>query len=335
MILLVSGGLGFGALEGHPVWGAIAAQVEHVPWEGMVFWDLIQPAFMFMVGVAMPFAMARRTAYGATFQQNLWHVTSRSLKLIALSQLFTIVHSNEFRFGLINVLSQIAFTYLLCFLLMQLRFRWQVVAAAGLLAGHWALFVLFPGPDGAFSKTGNIGAVIDLAVLGRNYPGYYVTINFITSTATTLFGVWTGYLMMSRRSLSEKMKIIAIAAAAGIAAGLALSPFNPLVKRIWTSSFTLYSTGWVLLVMLALVWLFEVKGYRKAAFPLLVVGANSIFAYVVFQLFRGGINRAVGVVTGRFEYIGTLAPVAQACATLLVIWYFCYWLYRRNVFIKL
>jgi predicted acyltransferase len=335
MILLVSVGLGFGALDGHPVWGYIAAQVEHVSWEGMVFWDLIQPAFMFMVGVAMPFAMARRIERGATFNQNLWHVTSRALKLIALSQLFTIVGSNQFRFGLINVLSQIAFTYFFCFLLMQLRFRWQGVAAGCILAGHWALFALFPGPDGAFSKEGNIGAVIDLAVLGRNYPGYYVTINFITSTATTLFGVWTGYLMMSHRPLAEKMKIIAIAATAAIASGLALSPLVPLVKRIWTSSFTLYSTGWVLLVMLAMVWLFEVKGYRKLAFPLLVVGANSIFVYVIFQLFRRGIDRAVGVVTGRFDYIGTLAPVAQACATLLVIWYFCYWLYKRNIFIKL
>jgi hypothetical protein len=61
---------------------------------------------------------------------------------------------------------------------------------------------------------------------------------------------------------------------------------------------------------------------------------NSIFVYVVFQLFRGGIDRAVGVVTGRFAFIGTLAPVAQACATLLVIWYFCYWLYQRKIFFK-
>jgi predicted acyltransferase len=335
MILLVSVGLGFGALTGHPIWGVIAGQVEHVEWEGTVFWDLIQPAFMFMVGVAMPFAFARRRERGATFAQNLWHVTSRSLKLIALSHIFTLVHAHQLRFGLINVLAQIAFTYFFCFLLMQLRFRWQAVAAALILAGHWALFALFPGPDGPFSKTGNIGAVIDLAVLGRNYPGYYVTINFVTSTVTTLFGVWTGYLMMSARPMTEKLKLLAVASAAGIAGGLALSPFNPIVKRIWTSSFTLYSAGWVLLFMLAFVWLIEVKGYRKLAFPLVVVGANSIFVYVIFQLFRKGIDQAVGVLTGRFEFIGTLSPVAQASATLLVIWYFCYWLYRRNIFIKL
>jgi heparan-alpha-glucosaminide N-acetyltransferase len=218
---------------------------------------------------------------------------------------------------------------------MQLRFKWQVVSAGLILGGHWAVFALFPGPDGPFSKTGNIGSLIDLAVLGRNYPGNYVTINFVSSTVTTLFGVWTGYLMMSRRSMGDKMKILAFAAAAGLCGGLALSVFNPIVKRIWTASFTLYSAGWVLLMMLVFVWLFEMKGYRRLAFPLVVVGANSIFVYVIFQLFRRGIDNAVGVLTGRFEYIGTLAPVAQACATLLLIWYFCYWLYGRNIFIKL
>lgn len=334
MILLVSVGFGFGALDNHPIFGFIARQFDHVAWEGTVFWDLVQPAFMFMVGVAMPFALARRIEQGATFRSNLIHVIVRSLKLIALSQLFTIVHSGQFRFGLLNVLSQIAFTYLFCFLLMQLRFKWQAVSAGLILAAYTAAFVLFPGPEGAFSKTGNFGNMVDLAVLGRVSSGNYVTINFISSTVTTLFGVWTGYLMMSARPIMSKIRILALAGIAGIAGGLALSPFIPIVKRIWTASFTLYSAGWVLLIMLAFVWLVEVKGFRKLVFPLVVVGMNSIFAYVIFQLFRGGINRAVGVITGRFEFIGTLAPVAQATATLLVIWYILYWLYQRKVFIK-
>jgi predicted acyltransferase len=334
MILLVSVGFGFGQLQDHPLFGPLAAQVEHVPWEGLVFWDLIQPAFMFMVGVAMPFALARRMERGATFGDNLQHVVTRSLKLIALSHLFTIVQAHQFQLGFINVLSQIAFTYFFCFLLMQLNFRWQAVAAALILVGHWALFVLFPGPDGAFSPTHNIGAAIDLAVLGRNYSGNYVTINFISSTVTTLFGVWTGYLMASSRSLNQKLKILAGAAVACFAVGLALSPAIPLVKRIWTPSFTIYSAGWVLLMLIAFVWLIEIRGYRKFAFPMLVVGANSIFAYVCFQLFRRSISDAIGVVTGRFEWLGTMAPVALATSTVFVIWYFCYWLYKRNILIK-
>jgi predicted acyltransferase len=334
MILLVSVGFGFGALKGHPWFGVIASQFDHVPWQGAVFWDLVMPAFVFMVGMAMPFAFARRIERGATFNDNLLHVISRSLKLLALSHLFTIVHQGKFQFALLNVLSQLALTYLFCFLIMQLAFRWQVVAAVLLLAVHWAMFAIFPGPQGPFSQTGNIGQLIDHAVLGRTYPDGYVSINFISTTVSNLLGVWAGYLMMSPRPIGQKMKILAIAAISALAGGLALTPFNPMVKRIWTASFTLYSTGWVLLFLVAFVWLIEVKGYRKFAFPLIVVGMNSIFVYVVFQLFRGSIDRALGVLTGRFEFIGTLAPVAQSCATLLVIWYFCYWLYQRKIFFK-
>lgn len=334
MLLLVSNGFGLRALAQHPFFSPLALQFEHVSWEGAVFWDMIQPAFMFMVGAAMPFALARRLAEGQTAGQAGRHVGVRALRLVLLSQVLMCIAASRLHFQLINVLSQIAFTYFACFLIMQLRFRYQVLAAAAILAGHWGLFALFPGPDGAFSKAGNIGAVIDRAWLGRNYPGSYVTINFISSTVTTLFGVWAGWLVMSKRSHAEKMKLLAAGAAGAFAAGLALSYFNPLVKRLWTASFTLYSAGWVLLVMLVFYWLIDVRGYRKPAFPLVVVGMNSIFIYSVNEVLRGWLNKAVGVFTGNFQFIGTPAPVAQSCAVLLVMWGLCYWLYRRRIFFK-
>jgi len=144
MIMLISGGFGFGALKDHPVFGVIAAQFDHVPWTGMVFWDLIQPAFMFMVGAAMPFALARRLERGATFRQNLGHVASRSLKLILLSQILGAISGGKMNFQLINVLCQIAFTYLLCFLIMQMKFRWQAVTAGLILAGTGPCSCCFP-----------------------------------------------------------------------------------------------------------------------------------------------------------------------------------------------
>ncbi|MEK7408178.1 MAG: DUF5009 domain-containing protein [Acidobacteriota bacterium] len=335
MILLISVGFGFGALKGHPVYGLMAAQFDHVPWEGMVFWDLVQPAFMFMVGAAMPFAIARRIERGATFRQNLWHVGGRSLKLLLLSQVLASVSAGEPRFQLINVLCQIAFTYFFCFLIMHMQFRWQAATAGLILAGHWALFALLPGPEGPFSRTGNIGQVVDLAVLGKTYSGYYITINFISSTVTTLFGVWTAMLLRSERKQGQKLKILAAFTLGCLALGLALTPFNPMVKRIWTASFTLFSAGWVLLGMLAFVWLIEVKGYRKWAFPMVVVGMNCIFIYSFKFVLGGWVRRSLAVFTRNFEFIGTLAPVAQACATLLVLWYLCYWLWRRKIFVKL
>ena len=179
MIMLASDAFGFGALQHDPHWSRVASWFDHVPWTGAVFWDLIQPSFMFMVGVAMPFALARRRELGATPKQDLQHVAVRALKLILLSQILIIV-AEGLRFQLINVLSQIAFTYFLTYLILQLEFRWQVAAAAGLLVFHSGLFFLFPGPHGAFSPLGNIGQRIDKALLGYNYEDHYVTINFIS-----------------------------------------------------------------------------------------------------------------------------------------------------------
>jgi heparan-alpha-glucosaminide N-acetyltransferase len=334
MFLLASEGLGFGMLRHDPTYGRIASWFDHVEWTGAVFWDLIQPSFMFMVGVAMPFALALRIQRGATPGQNLRHVASRALRLLLLSQFLIIAADHELRFQLINVLSQIAFTYFLTYLILQMRFRWQALTAALLLAFHSALFFLFPGPEGPFSRTGNIGQVIDKALLGYNYQGYYVTINFISSTVTTLFGAWTGMLLRTDKPRAAKLKILGIAMVGAFASGLALSKVIPDVKRLWTASWTLYSTGWVLLMMIAFVLLIDVLGLRRPAFPLIVVGMNSIFIYSAGFLVRGSIDRMVSAFSGDFKFVGALAPVFQSCSVMLVLWYLCYWLYKHRIFLK-
>lgn len=337
MIMLVAEGFGLTELaKRNPAFAGIAGQFEHKPWEWIAFWDLIQPAFMFMVGVAIPFAFARRLELGAGRDQFFRHVAARAFRLILMSQILMSISSGKMHFQLINVLAQIGITYFLCYLIMHLAFRWQALIAAAILIGHWALFVAFPGTEGPFySKTTNIGAVIDTFIFGRANSGYWTNINFITSTATTLFGVWTGRLLQTGNSHAGKMRTIAIAAVSCLALGLAIHPWNPIIKRICTSSFTLYSTGWVLLMLLAFYWIVEVKGWRKWTFPLLVVGANSIFIYSFNIAFRGWLDRAIGVFTLKFEWLGDFAPVAQSCAILLALWYLCYWLYRRNILFKL
>ena len=334
MFTLASDGFGFGALQQNPTWSRVASWFDHVPWTGAVFWDLIQPSFMFMVGVAMPFALARRRELGSSARQDFRHVALRALKLILLSQFLIIVSDQRIFFQLINVLSQIAFTYFLTYLILQMKFRWQALAAGGLLALHSALFFLFPGPQGAFSQTGNIGQVIDKAVLGYTYPGYYVTLNFISSTVTTLLGAWTGNLLRSARPQPDKLKILAGSALAAFVGGLALSPVIPIVKRLWTASFTLYSTGWVLLMMLAFILVVDVWGSKKAVFPLVVVGMNSIFIYSLGFLLRNPVNHWINAFSRGFKFAGIFAPVAQNCAVMLVFWYLCYFLYKHKIFLK-
>jgi Uncharacterized conserved protein len=342
MLLLVSHAFGIieartAILQSYPQLSWLTIQVDHSEWTGVTLWDLIQPAFTFMVGIAMPFAFARRISKGATFSQLFRHVAWRSFMLIVLSNVLSNFDSGRShpQLQFINVLCQIAFGYMLCFLITRFRFSYQVVCASIMLAGYWALFVLFPGPQGAFSKVGNIGAVIDLQILGYNYPGYYTTINFIGNAATILFGYWAGMLLQSPRSQSSKLKILAIAAVAGFVLGLALEPFNPMVKRLWTVSFTFFSAGWVILMLMTFYWLIEMKQIKRWAFPMVVVGMNSIFIYSFSQVLRGWLNHGLKVFTGDFSFMGGFGAIPQNILVLCVIWCLSFWLYRRKIFLKI
>jgi predicted acyltransferase len=335
MLLLASEGFGFSELRNDPTWGRVAGWFNHVPWEGGVFWDMIQPAFMFMVGVAMPFSLAKRIAQGATSRDNLRHMLGRCFRLIVLSQILICVGSGQIKLQMIIVLSQIAFTYFLSYFIMQWKGRWQVVSAVALLAFWTTLLFMFPGPDGPFSKTGHIGLVVDRWIFHYDYDPAYSTLNFIASTVWTLTGVWAGRLLMSPKTQGEKLKILAGGMALSFAFGLALSPWIPMIKQLCTPSFVLYSLGWVLFMLIVFYVVVEVLGYRKWTFPLEVLGSNSIFIYSLSMVLRGWLDRAVGVFTFQYQWLGTLAPVAQSCTVLAVMWYLCYWLYRRKIFLRL
>ena len=334
MLLLASEGFGFSMLKGDPTWGRVAGWFDHVPWEGLVFWDLIQPAFMFMVGVAMPFALAARTARGASERDNVRHVVARSLRLTLLSQILISVGSGRIKLQMIIVLSQIAFTYFLSYLIMQWKWRWQVVTAVGLLVFWMALLFAFPGPDGPYSKTGHVGLVVDRWIFHYDYDPAYSTLNFIASTVWTLTGVWTGQLLTGPLPSEVKLKRLAAGMALAFAAGLLLGIWIPMIKQLCTPSFVLYSLGWVLLMLIGFYVVIEVLGYRWWTFPLVVFGANSIFIYSFNMVLHEWLDNAVGVFTFHYRGIGTLAPVAQSVTVLAVLWSLCYWMYQRRIFVK-
>jgi predicted acyltransferase len=335
IVLVVSGGFGLAPLAARPGDVRIHTWFNHAAWEGVLLWDLALPAFLFMAGVALAFTLARRRAIGAGFQQLSSHAAGRSLKLILLSQILYWMGSGKLELQLQQALSQIALAYFFAFLIVQLKFRWQALAAALILAADWLLFVLFPGPDGAFSRTGNIAAVIDRAILGHNYADAYVTISFVGATVTTVFGAWTGALLRTPRRPAEKAKILAAAALAGLVGGKALSLVNPMIKRLWTPSFTLYSAGWVLLILLLFILIIDVWDRKRWAFPLAVVGMNSLLVFSVGVGPGGWIDRSLGISTGQFRFGSPIFPVAGSCAFVCLLWFLCYALYRRKIFIKL
>ena len=270
-----------------------------------------------------------------TFGANPSTVAPRSLRLIILSQIIIWVGAGTIKPQLINVLSQIAFTYTLTYLFLKLPWRHQAAAAVVLLAGWTALFFAFPGADGPFSHRNHIGLVVDRAIFHYDYDPAYSTLNFIPSTVWTLSGAWAGRLLMQSRAHADNLKKLAGGMVLSFAVAFALRSWIPFIKQLCTASFILYSLGWVLFMLIGFYLIIEVLGYRKWSFPLLVVGMNSIFIYFVSGVLRGWLDRAVGVFTFHYSFIGTLAPVAQATTVLLVMWYLCYWLYQRRIFLKL
>jgi len=334
MILLVSNGLGFNLLPDKPFYRAVAYQFEHRPWGGAVFYDLIMPAFLFMVGVAMPFAIGRRFDKGETPQQVFHHVGVRCLRLILISEICVSIAEHQAQIQFHNVLTQVAITYFLCFFLMQLKFWQQGLAAFLLLAGHSALYLLLPGPDGAFAQATNVGARIDRAIMGFNYVWPCVNINFLSETPGVLFGIWTGNLLRSRRPQTAQLKKLALGMVAAFATGLLLSPMVPINKWLWTASYTLYTTGWAILGLLAFILLVDYAGIRRHLFPLIVVSMNLLFVYCLDMLLRGWINQSLMIFTGGFKFIGVFAPLAQSFSVLTVIWLVAYWMYRRGIFVK-
>jgi heparan-alpha-glucosaminide N-acetyltransferase len=335
MILLLSHGFGLlEALKGKE--GFLATQLDHASWVGCTLWDLIQPAFTFIVGAAMPFALRRRMQEGQPPSRVFGHVVWRAVLLIVLSNVLSNWNSSRPpRLQLINVLCQIALGYVMCALVMQLRFRWQVVAGAALMALHTALFFTFPGPLGPFDPTGNIGAVLDQQLLGYNYSGNYTTLNFLGNGITILFGVWTGMLFSTPGTHSRRMRILGACAAGAFVSGMLLAMWIPMVKRLWTASFTLFSVGWVLAGLMAVYWIVEVQGWKRWAFPAIVIGTNCIFIYSFSQVLRGWLARGIGNFTGHFWFLGPWGEVPHNLLVFGVMWYLCFWLYQRRIFFKI
>ncbi|MBI1839865.1 MAG: DUF5009 domain-containing protein [Verrucomicrobia bacterium] len=339
MFTLLCGGI-FHSLKGDPSWNWLFLQNEHVAWEGCVYWDLIQPAFMFMVGAAMPFAFARRAALGHSWSRQFGHAAIRAAGLCAVGILLDHFGSQKIEIGFIRVLQQISIGYLLAFFAVGRSLPTQAMAAAAILIGYHALWTHNPwnGPGSPWAQGNeNIGSALDRWLLGRNYSGFYVGMNAIPSTATILFGVMAGQRIQQGPDPRKTCRDLAIAGVAGIALGWGLSSWAPLIKRIWTPSFAVYAGGWTTLMLLAFYWVIDVKGCRRWSFPLVVVGMNSIAAYVMGNAFGGWFRSLSGAWIGWLQ--GPLGPagfpVLQHALFALGAWGALYWLHSRKIFLRL
>ncbi len=338
MFLMASAGFGLGALADNPGWAWLALQVDHVAWEGCVLWDLIQPSFIFIVGAAMPFAFAIRQARGESRSQQFRHVIRRSLTLLVIGMGIVMIHKNEVFPNFTTVLQQIAIAYFFAFFVLGRGMKVQALAALGVLLFVWATFQFYPGigAGGPWAKNANFASWLDLTILGRDDSGGYTSYNAICSIATVIFGIMAGELLRDQRlGGSRKTLILIFAGLAFIAAGLLLGPVVPVVKRIWTPSWAVFAAGWAFLLMAVFYWAIDVKGWKGWTFIFKVVGMNSIAIYVLVQMLRGNVDDWLGTFTrGPLGPLGDLGVILHSTLVLAVFWYAVYWLYKRQIFLK-
>ena len=355
---------------GSTFWHILGYNQTHVEWSGMSLHDMIQPSFTFLVGVALPYSLRSRQKKGQSFRRMLLHTILRSLILIFLGIFLRSTYSPMTNYTFEDTLTQIGLGYTFAFLLTFVRPRWQWIAFAGILFSYWLAWALYPAPGANFdwaavgvpddwhqylysgfmshwNKNSNLGQAFDLwflNVLPRPSrflynEGGYLTLSFIPTLGTMLMGLAAGRWFQDAAPRIPIKKFL-IAGAAFCAAGLLLhfTGICPIVKRIWTPAWTLWSGGVCFFFLAAFSWVIDVRRHRGIAFPLMVIGMNSIAAYVMAELCRTFVQNSIRINLGMgfLNLFGAdMAPTWLGVLTLLVYWLVLYWMFRKKIFVRI
>jgi heparan-alpha-glucosaminide N-acetyltransferase len=358
------------ARPGNPFWHFLAYNQSHVPWVGCSLHDLIQPSFSFLVGVALPFSLANRLARGQSRNKMIWHALWRAVVLILLGVFLRSTHSTQTNWTFEDTLTQIGLGYFFLFLLALRPARDQWLVFAAILAGYWLAFALYPLPNSDFdysqagvskdwphmmtgfaahwNKNTNLAWAFDnwfLNLFPRKSPfhfndGGYSTLSVIPTLATLLLGLIAGSVLRDQRAPASKVRWFVMAGLIGLIGGSLFGWLGicPVVKRIWTPSWTLFSGGWCLLILAAFYSLTDLRGWRGWVFPLVVIGTNSIAAYCIDHLFDSFISRnlTTHLGAGIFGMFGpAYEPLFHGALVLVVFWLLLLWMYRRKIFLRI
>ena len=325
--------------SGNSVLSAIGWQFEHRYWHGLTLYDFIEPFFMFIVGVAIPFSIMTRRERGDSEAKILNHVLQRAAILFVLGIFTYCVSEGRPVFRLWSVLTQLAFTYVLAFVLMRRSFKFQISVSLVLLVATELLYRFWPveGFDQPFVPDHNFGSWFDMKTMGVLEHDHWVAFNFVPTAAFTIWGVMAGLVLRSGRTWQQKIKIMVVAGAIGVVAGFALDPLTPMIKRIATSSVVLETGGWCFLALAFSYWVIDIKKFRRIPWFFAIVGMNPLFIYLFTQVggasFLEDLARPLGYAL--FFWYGPQAiEFASAAITWFFLWYICFWLYKNKIFIK-
>lgn len=327
---------GLQRLDSNPVINGIVYELNHTDWQGLRFYDLIWPSFMLMTGMSLPFSYAKRSLT-QTHHQVFMRVLRRFIVLFLLGSLRESIHFNHpYLVELSSALQPIAIAYFAAFLLVRKTWKFQVAVGASILVFYALLLALVPAPGvlaGSYGRDANLVLWVDVATLGRVLPEHWGTVICTLPTiSTTILGMLIGELLMSSKPANSKMKIIGLAGISGVVLGWALNPVIPIVMKLWTTTYGLASAGFACLMFLFFYWIIDVRGYRRWAFPFVVIGMNAVAIYMSESLIPW--SRTVAIFTTPLAgTLGSFGTLFHAIAVLGVEWLVLYWMYKRKIFL--
>lgn len=356
MLLLASSGLGIAkaAAKGE---GAFAEWLQfqgtHPEWVsqthviGFSLWDMIQPAFMFIVGVSMPFSYEKRAKLGESFGRRMRHAWTRAILLTLFGVFLQSMRKDDTYWIFTNVLSQIGLGYGFLFFLVGRKTGTQFLVGGSILVLYWAAMVIFPRGLGSlaehFENMKSMPQQFDLWFLNqfpreKPFTGHaYATLNFIPSLVTMLMGLMCGQVLKDKEtSGGTKIRKMVIAAVICLVLSLiAGATICPIIKKLWTPSWTLFSGAYVIGALALLYWIVDVKKWNAWVFPFVVVGLNPLTMYLLGMICKGWFSQSLKTHLPDFLFTGGYAPVVEATLIVTLFWLILWWMYRNRIFIRL
>ena len=331
----------FEATKGAPILNGFFLQFFHHPWNGLRFWDLIQPSFMFMAGVAMAFSLTKQEKSGMSWNQSFRKTLKRCFWLFFWGVLDYAVRPKGLSFELWDVLTQLSFTTLLAFLV----FRWSAMAQAIFCVGLLLLteilyrFTHVPSFDQPFTDQHNFGNYVDLLLMNKINSGGWVAINCIPTAVHTIAGAMAGKLLIGGKDKIKHLLIWAVICLI-LGFGLDMAGITPIIKRIATSSFTLASLGFCLIELALFYWWIDIRDHRQHWKFFTIVGMNSVFIYLFFEIvgdrwFTGYISSISNGLMGFIHTPEMLMLIISSLCVFALEWFLCYFLYKNKIFFKL
>lgn len=338
-----------------PVFDSILPCFNHVHWEGFSSWDLVMPLFMFMSGITIPFALSR---YKESSDKSL--VYKRIAKRVILLWIFGMMCQGNLlaldpnRIYLYsNTLQAIAMGYLISALFfLHTKIRTQIIGAIILLLGYWMMMefiVIGNYGSGNYSPDGNLAEWIDRVVLGRFRDGaslvngevvfsegyrYTWILSSLTFGVTAMSGTFAGYILKYKEWMPQKkLTYLFIIGASMVVMGWIWGIWHPVIKKIWTSSMVLVSSGYCFLLMALFYYIIDYKGYRKYTGWLKVYGMNSIMAYMLTQCINFT-SVSQSIFRGLEQYIGSYYPLLITLSNIAIIYTILWWMYKKKIFLR-